>query len=116
MTVIIDGVSHTPADMVWIAPTLLSSWLIFGSDWEDPAYAKDSQNIVHLRGLVRNGIIGVTVFLLPAGYRPNKKLIFAVKDSTLVGGVDVLSSGEVRFRTGTASNWVSLSGISFAAA
>jgi hypothetical protein len=41
-----------------------------GAVWQHAAYAIDTNNVVHLRGLVKGGTIGATIFTLPSNYCP----------------------------------------------
>ncbi|MCP5113066.1 MAG: hypothetical protein GY953_19735 [bacterium] len=107
----------------------------FVADWKDndkatygsASYFKDTLGIVHLRGVVQRvgGLPGV-VFVLPAAYRPVKRLPFAVLSAKGSVRVDVLPSGAV-FASGGYGDprgvgpripppkpgWLSLNGISF---
>jgi hypothetical protein len=38
--------------------------------WQHAAFAIDTDNVVHLRGLVKGGTIGATIFTLPSSYCP----------------------------------------------
>lgn len=100
-------------------------WKNFGGSWARAGFAKDAQGIVHLKGLITDGIVAIntTIFNLPVGYRPSEDRIFPVLtyNGTIVkhGRVDVLINGNVN--TGNQHNnlstpWVSLEGISFVAA
>ena len=58
----------------FIAPTLLNSWVNFDVAINNSAgYYKDAFGIVHLRGLVKTGTVGLAIFALPVGYRPVKQ-------------------------------------------
>jgi hypothetical protein len=98
----------------------------YGSySWPNPAYYKDGQGIVHLRGAVRcvdSCSYSSFMFRLPAGYRPAVQAVLPAMSSTDVYGagvfqrVNVQADGWVSRATsqgGTA--WVSLDGISFRA-
>jgi hypothetical protein len=98
----------------------------YGSySWPNPAYYKDGQGIVHLRGAVRcvdSCAYSSFMFRLPAGYRPAVQAVLPAMSSTDVYGagvfqrVNVQADGWVSRATnmgGTA--WVSLDGISFRA-
>jgi hypothetical protein len=41
-----------------------------GAVWQHAAYAIDTNNVVHLRGLVKDGTVGATIFTLPSNYCP----------------------------------------------
>ena len=71
--------------------------------------------IVHLRGLVKNGGTSSTIFTLPAGYRPNIRLLFLIEmNSNAVGRIDILPDGQVQPQ-GVNNAWVSLANITFRA-
>jgi hypothetical protein len=98
----------------WITPTLLN-----GATASIPvAYRKDMDGTVHLRGIVTSPTLGVDIFVLPAGYRPNTDEMWFV---TFAGTASIaniskpriMSGGSVRiYYYGTS---VSLAGISFKA-
>lgn len=99
----------------FIAPTLLNSWVNFGGGFNDAGYLKDFSGTVHLRGLVKNGVIGNAIFQLPAGYRPaNEELQITISNGAL-GRVDIYPSGDVGATSGS-NAWFSLDGITFRAA
>lgn len=54
----------------WIAPTLLNSWVNYGNPYTPVGYMKDAMGFVHIKGFVKSGASGASVFTLPAGYRP----------------------------------------------
>lgn len=92
----------------WIAPTLLNSWVNFGSTHEDVAYCKDSNGMVHIRGLVKNGTVGTNAFVLPAGYRPQNDLIFATLSNNAIGRITIDSTGGVELSNIGSNTWYSL--------
>ncbi len=100
-------------DTGWIAPTLLNGWVNYGSIWETAAYRKKN-GIVYIRGLIRNGTAtsGTDLFILPAGFRPGMNSHVIVPSNGLLGIVNIMTTGEVDFNTGT-NAWMSLSNISF---
>ena len=96
-------------------PAFQNSWVNFGGAYATAAFYKDHLGIVHLRGLVKDGI-GPAIFTLPAGYRPAVREIFAiVAGGDTFGRVDVDPSGAVERMTGSVS-YFSLSGVTFRAA
>ncbi len=85
---------------VFFAPTLLNSWVNSGCGtpcWETAGFMKDGDNIVHLKGSIKNGTTtsGTVLFTLPAGYRPKLYQKFAVVSSTGTGEINVAPNGEV---------------------
>ena len=101
---------------VWQTPTLVNGWVNYGSPYTSAGYTKDSNGVVHLRGLVKSGATttGTVIFTLPAGYRPTSDWIFALVANDLLGQCRVDTSGNVKYWTGS-NFWFSLDGISFAA-
>ena len=75
---------------------------------------KDENGYIHLRGLIKNGTDGTTVFTLPVGYRPLQRNIFTIESDDLAGRLDVDDTGEVIPASSTTSPaWISLDGIVF---
>ena len=99
-------------DEAWIAPSLINSWANYGAGYENAGYYKDSQGMVHLRGLIRTGTIGTVAFVLPAGYLPSINILFTTLSNSILGRVDIDTSGNVRPNAGN-SAWISLNKISF---
>lgn len=126
------------SDTGWITPSLLNSWVYFGSPQAVPAYRK-LNGVVYLKGLIKNGTLGVGAFVLPSGFRPSELLIMSGvwQSQTNTSGaatagtahthavaapqigirIDVSDDGTVIMYGGaSASNgYASLSGISFIA-
>lgn len=93
-------------------PAFQNSWVNYGGSWATAAFFKDRLGVVHLKGLVKNGTVGSTIFTLPSGYHTTNghELFYAISYGA-VCRVDVFyDSGAVYMRSG-ANNWVSLSGI-----
>jgi hypothetical protein len=110
----------------WTAPTLLNSWVNYGSS-SDAGYYKDSLGRVNLRGFIKDGTVDNTngvIFTLPAGYRPGTDLIFsalgsnAAESAAEIARIDVRANGNVMaipINTFVTGAYCSLSGISFLA-
>ena len=98
----------------FIAPTLLNSWVNFDTTFNSAGYYKDSFGIVHLRGLVKSGTVGVAIFTLPTGYRPVKTELFANVSNNAFGRIDIDVSGNVILTTGSNVS-ASLDGMTFRA-
>ncbi|MCM3290224.1 hypothetical protein M3661_08795 [Paenibacillus sp. MER 180] len=66
--------------VAWITPTLLNDWKPYNDGYVNPRYYKDENGVVHLEGLIKDGLIAqsTSLFLLPTGYRPKGTLIFYV--------------------------------------
>ena len=102
---------------VTFVPTLLNNWVNYGDGFATSGYWKDSDNQVHLRGLIKSGTVsdGTVIFTLPQGFRPLQKEIFIVFISGGgFGRVDVNDNGNVVAKVVNAT-YTSLSGISFLA-
>lgn len=98
----------------WTPAALQNGWANYQSGYNDAAFYKDRQGVVHLRGLVRSGAVGdTTVFTLPPGYRPpNRELRCVQTNNNSVGRVDISADGRVIPLSANAG-WLSLDGISF---
>ena len=95
-------------------PSFQSSWINYGGSWSQAAFFKDALGIVHIRGLVKFGVIGTTVFTLPAGYRPKKGLILmAATWPDVFARIDIYADGTLVTKTGD-NTWVSIN-VSFPA-
>lgn len=95
------GITGTTGWPAWIAPTLAGAWVNFGAPWSPVGYYKDSNNIVHIRGMVKDGA-GV-IFTLPVAYRPsaNNDYMFTTSSNNLFAMVKVNTAGEVALVTGS---------------
>jgi hypothetical protein len=98
----------------WIAPTLLNSWVYYGSPYTPPGYYMDAAGRVHLRGLVKNGsAANATIFQLPAPYAPSYTFIVPTVAADAFCEVRIDTSGNVTATTGGSVSWTSLDSISF---
>jgi len=79
LTVTDERTWATPQAESWQVPTLLLSW---EHDTRPARYRIDQLGIVHLRGAVKSGTSGTTVFQLPAGYRPSWPINFIASSPT----------------------------------
>lgn len=97
-------------------PAFQNGWVNYDSTHNSAAFWKDSNGVVHLKGLVKSGTISTTlpIFTLPAGYRPAKKEIIVTISNGALGRVNVESDGDVVPETGN-NAWFSLDGVSFRA-
>ena len=113
-----------PLTYTIVAPTdLKGGWLNFGGVWATVGYTKDSQNVVHVKGLIRDGntVDNTVIFTLPVGYWPLERMIFRVAAFDTVSGlrigrIDIDVDGTVKIRNTLANDWLSIDGISFVAA
>lgn len=95
------------------AVNFLNGWTNYGSGYNNAGFMKDSDGFVHLKGLIRNGTVGQTAFILPVGYRPSSRpLIGTITSSLNVGRIDIQTSGAVTMQNGS-SSWISLDNIRF---
>lgn len=124
MVMIVDGVREGKS-LVFTGAALKNLWVDFGGSWAKAGWTKDAQGVVHLKGLIMDGIVAVNtlIFTLPVGFRPKENTICSVPTydgiSLTHGRVDVMLNGNVN--AGNQDNnlrttWVSLDGISFIAA
>ena len=100
----------------WTAPTLLNSWVNYGSGIQAARYRKDSNGTVHIQGLIKNGIIGTStvLFVLPTGYRPDATLIFICGQyNNVYGRIDVHANGSVALGSTGNATWQNIT-LSFA--
>jgi hypothetical protein len=96
----------------WIAPVLGNGWVNFGSGYAEAKYMKDNLGFVHLRGMVKSGNIGASIFTLPVGFRPSATLNFVVASNGLAKYLRVFANGTIVSQSAT-NEWIDLSGISF---
>lgn len=100
------------------APTLLNSWVNYGSGFQPVGFWKDSEGVVHIQGMIKSGTTTAATpfFVLPAGYRPQNYQIFACESASAYSGVGVNdSNGSVEARAGCSATYQCLNGISFRA-
>ena len=87
------------------APPFTNSWANFGGGYAPAAFWKDDAGIVTLEGMIASGVIGVSAFVLPPGFRPDKSRVYPAWSNSTLGLVQVTSSGQVQpLAVGTASN------------
>lgn len=95
-----------------VRPTLLNSWVNYGSGYEPAGYYKNQDGQGFLIGHIKDGSIGSPSFVLPAEYRPVTRMIFMCINDTGSSRLDIFPNGDVVIITGS-TGFVSLSGISF---
>lgn len=101
--------------MSWAAPTLLNSWVNFGSPYNNAGYYKDPTGRVFLRGLVKSGSSSSAIICtLPVGYRPANTCVLAGVANNALCELYVDSSGNVYANSGGSTTWTSLDSVSFA--
>ena len=103
-----------PTDTTWRTPTLINSWANFGGAYAPASYRKDGAGFVHLRGLVKTGLAGSTVFVLPVGFRVDAsgQELFVTIANGVVASIEVLPAGDV-YSSAAGTSYVSLAGITF---
>lgn len=112
--VVKDITIRTPAQ-VWIAPTLLNSWVNFDTGANALAgYRIDDDGMVHLKGRVKTGTPSSVVWTLPVGYRPPAHLVYGTSSNGAFGEFIILSDGSVTASIGSATGF-SFGEVSFTA-
>ena len=78
----------------WITPTLWNGWIpgVFGT----PQYMLDEFGFVHLRGSIKNGVVGQAAFALPTGYRPS-----IIKGWISIDGYESFNTGFITTTSGS---------------
>ena len=78
-----------------VAPALLGTYVSYdgGAVYNPPAYYLDGRGMVHLQGMVKNGLGASEIFHLPVGLRPSKKVLNRAMESE--GSGEVVADGEV---------------------
>jgi hypothetical protein len=97
-----------------------TAWSNYGGGFPPAGFYRDPSGVVHLQGLVHNGVVTCAIFQLPAGYRPADRQLLPVISNGAIGRLDVLGTshpdadfrGMVIAYAGSAT-WYSLNGISF---
>lgn len=91
-----------------------NGWVSNSSTHPPASYWKDSDGIVHVRGLARAGVMGRAIANLPPGFRPGKRVLRYAVSGDAPARVDITTDGDII--PSLASNvWFSLDGINFVA-
>ncbi len=99
----------------WIAPALENGWQKYDAIYNPPGYFRDKNGIIHLRGMVKMGGIGTSIFTLPKGYRPEYRELQPVQTNpNAIGRCDISPDGKIIATSGN-NGWFSLDGITFLA-
>ncbi len=100
-------------DSGWQTPTLLNGIINYSTTHQGARYRKKG-GVVYIEGLVKGGTAtgNVTVFKLPIGFRPNKRLLLNTNRANGIFRTDVASNGDIICHS-YSSTWTSISGISF---
>lgn len=101
--------------VAWKTPTLLNSWVAYGSTWETPRFRLEPHGVVRIQGLVKDGSASTAdIFTLPENYRPSGSIFLS---SYASGGaecvVQVDADGDVHVPDGGSTTYTSIS-VSFA--
>jgi hypothetical protein len=110
------GLKAAITSEAWIAPTLVNSWVNFGSTYDTAGYRKNPLGMVELKGLVKDGSAGGNaIFTLPVGYRPAADKRFAsIRGGSGMARIDVRTSGAVEASEVFGDNtYLSLEGVRF---
>ena len=100
----------------WISPTLLNGVTNYASGMSPVRYYKNQFNTVCLDGISSSVAVGTTIFILPAGYRPSKRLYIPAVVGNVFGWLEIGTDGSVKLGIGSASTvYISYSGIAFRA-
>ncbi|MFZ2836680.1 MAG: hypothetical protein WAZ21_05185 [Candidatus Saccharimonadales bacterium] len=102
----------------WINLGLQNSWVGYdgGAFFATPQYTKSSDNIVRLKGIIKNGntAAGTVVANLPAGYRPKDRILSTSVCADAYCRVDILPNGNVELYASSAT-WTTLDSVIFLA-
>lgn len=83
----------------WTPMTLLNSWVNTAGE-PTASYLIDDDGVVHIKGVVKNGL-AANIASLPPGYRPPENIRFAVDDNGAYGCLVIGSNGDVTQVSGT---------------
>jgi len=107
----------TVNSLTWANLNLQNGWTAYNSGYSTPSYIKTSDGIVALRGLVSNAgspTDGQIIATLPEGYRPSGSLIFPASTApSSYARLDINANGDIVYRTGGSSSWISLDNVRF---
>lgn len=101
------NVFHLDFDGALSPPTFANGWTATGDPYIEARFYRDRIGNVRLQGTLSPGTSGLAAFTLPSGYRPSKRVWFAVRG----GSVVIEPTGEV-IPTSPGTS-ISLDGISF---
>ena len=100
----------------YVVPNFLNSWVnLTPAEYNPAGYYKDAFGRVYLRGMISSGTVNAAAFTLPAGYRPEWRILCAAVSNFALGRVDVFANGDVMPVSPSNNAWVSLDGVSFVA-
>lgn len=102
------NVVHTSGSRDFAAPTFTNSWVDFAVGWECGYRLNSRTGNVELKGRMKDGVVDVAAFTLPAGYRSSTTRLFAA-----AGGQIVVTPAGLVIPTGLSGTNVALDGITF---
>lgn len=104
--------SHTS----WSNLPLSNGWTTYGSSFTTPQYSKTSDNVVNVKGLIRNGTAtaGTIMATLPPNCRPQYRVMYATVGANAPARIEVTAAGSIVFTNGS-SSWMSLDNLTFVA-
>lgn len=106
--------TYSSETALWTSCILQNGWENYPG-YDELKFTMTPAKVVEVRGLVRYGSSNSVVCNLPAGFRPEKTLLFPMLTDGANYGVssraEVWSSGNIW--AGSVTNWLSLSGIDF---
>ena len=116
----IDRILHSGMETDWITPTLQNGWVRYHPTfWPTLQYKKMPDGTVHLRGLIKDGVIGQNIFVLPEGFRPSDDLIVIAQAAGGSVRIDIHDTGSVTIvaadydPSSAIALWTSFANISF---
>jgi len=112
-SIVSTSVTVLGAPAVIIAPTLNGTWVNYGAGTATAGYFKDSYGMVHIRGRVKDGVTGTSVFTLPVGFRPLAQVKFPISENNVCIPLYITAAGDL-MPVGGGNTELSLDGILFA--
>lgn len=107
-----DNIRFMPSGTTWTGLGLQNSWTQYDATYPAPAFTKTGDGMVVLKGLVKGGANATTIGVLPTGYRPSERLLFADESGSATGRIDILPTGEV-YASNVNTSWAGLDNIQF---
>lgn len=93
-------------------PGFQNGWTNFGAPHATAAFRRTHDGAIELKGMVKSGTVGATIFTLPAGFRPAERINVGVDSNAAHGRVEIDTTGTVTCQTGN-NAWVQLNNIVF---
>jgi lysophospholipase L1-like esterase len=108
-----DAEQATPTSVVvtpFPASAFANGWTNFGGGYQTAGYWKDSNNVVHVIGLVSGGTVagGTTIVQLPYGCWPSATRMLTTTASGGGASVQVMATGAVQTSVNCSASWTSL--------